>query len=108
MDEGVRRVGTVIVRIAALFLSIFLFAAHGVTTGQTKPRQIHVFVPLADNQHQRIVPVPATLGNRDDLARNLYWRKAVDAYRGSEIKQALTDFFAQLQAYQIRSRSFIR
>ena len=31
-----------------------------------------------------------------------------DAYRGSEIKQALTDFSMQLQAYQIRSRSFIR
>jgi hypothetical protein len=135
MDEGVRRVGTVIVRTAAFFLSIFLFAVHGVTGGQTKPRLIHVFVALADNQHQGIVPVPATLGNGDDPARNLYWGAAfgvrtffrkspewkeiaslphpgtfilkrsifqenagrvllvADAYRGSEIKQALTDFF---------------
>jgi hypothetical protein len=68
----------VIVRIAALFLSIFLFAAHGVTTGQTKPCLIHVFVALADNQRQGIVPVPATLGNRDDPARNLYLGKAVE------------------------------
>jgi hypothetical protein len=135
MDEGVRRVGTVIVRPAALFLGVFLFAIHGVATGQPKPRIIHVFVALADNQHQGIVPVPATLGNGDDPARNLYWGAAfgvrtffrkspewkeianvphpktfilersifqekagtvllvADAYRGSEIKQALTDFF---------------
>jgi hypothetical protein len=140
----------VIVRTVALFLGIFLFAIQGVTTGQTKPRLIHVFVALADNQHQGIVPVPAALGNGDDPAHNLYWGAAfgvrtffrksaewkeiaivphfkifilersifqektgrvllvADAYRGSEIKQALTDFFAQLQAYQIRSRSFIR
>jgi hypothetical protein len=135
MDEGVRRFGTVIVRTAALFLGICLVAIHGVATGQTKPRLIHVFVALADNQHQGIVPVPATLGNGDDPARNLYWGAAfgvrtffrnspewkeivsvphpktyilersifqqkaggvllvADAYRGSEIKQALTDFF---------------
>jgi hypothetical protein len=125
----------VIVRTATLFLGIFLFAVQGATTGQTKPRLIHVFVTLADNQHQGIVPVPAALGNGDDPARNLYWgatfgvrtffRKSpewkeiatvphpktyilersifqekagrvllvADAYRGSEIKQALTDFF---------------
>ena len=102
---------------------------------QTPSRYIHVFVALADNEHQGIVPVPATLGNGDDPARNLYWGAAfgvrtffrhspewkeallfqkpspavlersvfknqakgvmliADAYRGSEIKQALTDFF---------------
>jgi hypothetical protein len=125
----------VIVRTVALFLGVFLFAIQGVTPGQTKPRLIHVFVALADNQHQGIVPVPATLGNGDDPAHNLYWGAAfgvrtffrksaewkeiaivphpkifilersifqekagrvllvADAYRGSEIKQALTDFF---------------
>jgi hypothetical protein len=134
MDEGVRRVGTVIVRAAALFLGIFLFAIHGVTTGQTRPRLVHVFVALADNQHQGIVPVPATLGNGDDPGHNLYWGGAfgvrtffqkspeqkenanvphprriswsgaffkrtrrvllvADAYRGTEIKQDLKDFF---------------
>jgi hypothetical protein len=33
----------------------------------------HIFVSLCDNQHQKIVPVPAELGNGDDPARNLYW-----------------------------------
>src|SRR5215467_13789205 len=40
------------------------------------PRVVHVFVALADNQHQGIVPVPAALGNGDDPARNLYWGAA--------------------------------
>lgn len=124
-----------IVRNAALFLATILFCIQGLANGQTKPRVIHVFVALADNQHQGIVPVPAVLGNGDDPARNLYWGAAfgvrtffrkspewkeiasvphpktcilersifqkrvgsallvADAYRGSEIKQALTDFF---------------
>lgn len=57
--------------VAALFLSI-ADCIHA----QTKPRVVHVFVALADNQHQGIVPVPATLGNGDDPARNLYWGAA--------------------------------
>jgi len=36
-------------------------------------RTVHVFVALADNQHQGIVPVPAKLGNGDDAEHNLYW-----------------------------------
>jgi len=40
---------------------------------QTPPRVIHVFVALADNEHQGIVPVPKALGNGDDPAHNLYW-----------------------------------
>jgi hypothetical protein len=36
-------------------------------------RVVHVFVALADNVHQGIVPVPARLGNGDDPERNLYW-----------------------------------
>jgi hypothetical protein len=43
---------------------------------QTTPRLIHVFVALADNAHQGIVPVPAALGNEDDATRNLYWGAA--------------------------------
>src|SRR5215471_3966880 len=43
---------------------------------QTKPRVVHVFVALADNEHQAIVPVPPTLGNGEDPARNLYWGAA--------------------------------
>jgi hypothetical protein len=36
-------------------------------------RTIHVFVALADNQNQGIVPVPARLGNGLDPVQNLYW-----------------------------------
>lgn len=43
---------------------------------ETKVRAIHVFVALADNQHQGIVPVPAKLGNGDDPQNNLYWGSA--------------------------------
>ena len=40
------------------------------------PRVVHVFVALADNKYQGIVPVPAVLGNGDDAAHNLYWGAA--------------------------------
>lgn len=36
----------------------------------------HVFVALADNKNQGIVPVAAILGNGDDPAHNLYWGSA--------------------------------
>ena len=39
-------------------------------------RTVHVFVALADNQHQGIVPVPAKLGNGEDAEHNLYWGSA--------------------------------
>lgn len=39
-------------------------------------RVIHVYVALADNEHQGIVPVSKVLGNGDDPARNLYWGSA--------------------------------
>lgn len=103
---------------------------------QTKVSVVHVFVALADNAHQGIVPVPAALGNGDDADRSLYWGAAfglrtvfkksddweqigvtahpnnyvierrvfrhkasgtyliADAYRGSEIKRAVADFFS--------------
>jgi hypothetical protein len=119
---------------AALISACFVCPSVG-TFAQTKTRTVHVFVALADNQHQGIVPVPASLGNGDDPAHNLYWGAAfgvrtffknsaewkeiatvsnpngyilerslfqhrtrgvllvADAYRGSEIKQALSDFF---------------
>ncbi len=120
-------------RLALLATLCVLFS--GYTFAQTKPRVVHVFVALADNEHQGIVPVPPALGNGDDPAHNLYWGAAfgvrtffrkssdwkegysshfsdhyilersifqnqtsnviliADAYRGSEIKRALTDFF---------------
>ncbi len=40
------------------------------------PRTVHVFVALADNANQGIVPVPARLGNGEDAERNLYWGSA--------------------------------
>jgi hypothetical protein len=40
------------------------------------PRTVHVFVALADNQHQGIVPVAPILGNGDDPEHNLYWGSA--------------------------------
>lgn len=39
-------------------------------------RTIHVLVALCDNEHQGIVPVPARLGNGEDLQGNLYWGAA--------------------------------
>jgi len=40
------------------------------------PRTVHVFVALADNRSQGIVPVAAVLGNGEDANRNLYWGSA--------------------------------
>ena len=113
-----------------------ILAASWCVLGQTRIRVAHVFVALADNQHQGIVPVPAKLGNGDAPASNLYWGAAfgvktyfraskdweliydgsgaspavlersvfrhridgvylvADAYRGSEIRQAVTDFLS--------------
>ena len=34
---------------------------------------VHVFIPLADNVNQNIVPVPSSLGDGMDPSRNLYW-----------------------------------
>ena len=45
-------------------------------SAQEPPKVVHVFVALADNQNQGIVPVPARLGNGDDAERNLYWGAA--------------------------------
>lgn len=43
---------------------------------QNSYRTIHVFVALADNKNQGIVPVPARLGNGEDPENNLYWGSA--------------------------------
>jgi len=39
-------------------------------------RTVHVFVALADNKNQGIVPVAAKLGNGTDPRNNLYWGSA--------------------------------
>jgi hypothetical protein len=113
----------------------FVLHVNGLAAQELSPRTVHVFVALADNQHQGIVPVPAKLGNGEDPEHNLYWGSAygvktffsrssdwtvircggkpkaqvlercifkhratdvylvADAYRGSEIRQAILDFF---------------
>ncbi len=43
---------------------------------QHSGKVIHVLVALCDNASQGIVPVPARLGNGDDLKNNLYWGAA--------------------------------
>ena len=60
-------------RVSFSFL-LFLFCVP--VFGQNAARTIHVFVALADNANQGIVPVPARLGNGEDSARNLYWGSA--------------------------------
>jgi hypothetical protein len=57
------------------------------------PRVIHVFVALADNQHQGIIPVPPKLGNGDDPDRNLYWGAAY----------GVKTFFARSSDWQLLS-----
>jgi hypothetical protein len=46
------------------------------SVAKSSPRIVHVFVALADNQHQGIIPVPPALGNGKDPQRNLYWGAA--------------------------------
>lgn len=46
------------------------------TSQPSAARVIHVVVALCDNRYQGIVPVPANLGNGDDLENNLYWGAA--------------------------------
>ena len=56
---------------------IVFLCANAALRAQDQPiRTVHVFVALADNEHQGIVPVPAKLGNGEDPARNLYWGSA--------------------------------
>lgn len=66
--------------VAVVFRWAVLYGFVGTTIAvwaqETAPRTVHVFVALADNQHQGIVPVPAKLGNGEDAERNLYWGSA--------------------------------
>ena len=50
---------------------VFCAFAFGSALAETK--RVHVFVALADNEHQGIAKVPAKIGNGDDAANNLYW-----------------------------------
>ncbi len=57
------------------FVAVAVLAVAGVARADV-PKRIHVFVALADNVHQGIVPVPKKLGNGADPANNLYWGAA--------------------------------
>lgn len=48
-------------------------AGAGITAKPNPVPVIHVVVALCDNKYQGIVPVPARIGNGDDLIDNLYW-----------------------------------
>lgn len=122
-------------RYAILVLLVF-FLPELALTSQASPRVVHVFVALADNEHQGIIPVPPALGNGRDPQRNLYWGAAfglktffkgsrewmliespkptkaailercifkhreqdvflvADAYEGSQIRSAVSDFLS--------------
>jgi hypothetical protein len=58
-----------------LLLMVLLFSCAEAPSvfAQSPPRTIHVFVALADNKNQGIVPVAAILGDGDDPKHNLYW-----------------------------------
>ena len=60
---------------AAFLARAALFFALGTGWAQNV-RTVHVFMALADNQHQGIIPVPPKLGNGEDAERNLYWGSA--------------------------------
>jgi len=131
--------GLEIIRLAgrcAVLLLLGLFVSALAATSQASPRVVHVFVALADNEHQGIIPVPPALGNGRDPQRNLYWGAAfglktffkesrewrliespkpakeavlercifkhreqdvflvADAYEGSQIRSAVSDFLS--------------
>lgn len=79
-------------------LALLVCVSAGAASAQ--PRTIHVYVALADNQNQGIVPVPAHLGNGDDPARNLYWGAAfgVRTYLQRSAKWQLVSRSAQPHA----------
>jgi len=58
-------------------LALFPLSSFAIpSVAESSPRVVHVFVALADNQHQGIIPVPPALGNGRDPQRNLYWGAA--------------------------------
>jgi hypothetical protein len=56
-------------------VAVLVFCLHAGLSAAAD-RSIGVFVALADNASQGIVPVPAAIGNGDDPERNLYWGTA--------------------------------
>jgi len=63
-------------RSAGLVWVVLCLGASAALAQDSPVRTVHVFVALADNQSQGIIPVPAKIGNGDDPERNLYWGSA--------------------------------
>ena len=64
------------IRSARVVCAVLYLAASAASAQDSAPRTVHVFVALADNQSQGIIPVPAKLGNGEDPEHNLYWGSA--------------------------------
>jgi hypothetical protein len=64
------------IRPAVLFCVALSLAVSTALAQDSALRTVHVFVALADNQSQGIVPVAPKLGNGEDPERNLYWGSA--------------------------------
>ena len=64
------------IRRAIMIVGVVLAALTASWTQESTLRTVHLFVALADNQHQGIVPVAAILGNGEDAPHNLYWGSA--------------------------------
>lgn len=63
----------------AMSVPVVAIAVCTATPGYAQParvRTVHVFVALADNDHQGIIPVAPILGNGEDPQHNLYWGSA--------------------------------
>lgn len=56
-----------------LLLLCCLLSTYVYSQQENTIKTIHVFVALCDNVNQGIVPVPAKLGNGQDIKNNLYW-----------------------------------
>lgn len=57
-----------------IILFVWLGAGWGLPGASAQEaRRVHVFVALADNEHQGIAKVPAKIGDGDDADANLYW-----------------------------------
>jgi hypothetical protein len=63
-------------RSGVLVWTAFCLAVSAAAAQDSALRSVHVFVALADNQSQGIIPVPAKLGNGEDPEHNLYWGSA--------------------------------
>lgn len=88
--------------LSTAFSHIHLFA-------ENEPRIIHVFVALADNENQNIVPVPAALGNGDDPGRNLYWGAlyGVEKYFKRDSDWSLISSQSNINSYIIKRILFV-